>query len=434
MWPFPPDFLDVMNPALTEAVVSPPESPNAVDERTTKFRNHLAAFTEKGSNVLEIGAPGDVNLLSGDQINVNRFNLDLENIDTVTLPYEAQSFDRIVISSAIEALSDPRDTFREIWRVLKPGGQALICFTRRNKAKRPLRMWTTMTDEQKIWIVGSYFHYSAGEGWMDIEGYDLYDVKGTDSEKIVFQEKKAEDQTAYVVQAKKSATISKDDAAVNPQKYIESLLYGARHMEGDDKEFTSLRMTTEYNRASTAEEKAAVLENVQRLPSIYKILKNVKEIVIPAPVKAMLATFLVSTWENTPEQCTALQRGVGLMPADEFWTSLGTSTASMTPREKIAFLSNVIPLAGKHKNLARLPNVLAETIKIIQQRVPQVEAANLQGFASDIVVSDYLYASSAASFEPDSKTEERLYRYLTTVDLNKLQEMLNAQKNERKFM
>jgi len=419
-----------MNPVLTEATATafPPESLVAREDRMTRFRNHVATFTEKSCSILEIGSPGDVNLMQGGE--VSRYEFNMENIDSVTLPYESQSFDRVVISSAIEALSDPRDTFREIWRVLKHGRQALICFTRKNKAKKPLRMWTTMTDEQKIWIVGSYFHYSAGEGWMNIEGYDLYDLKQADSEKIIFEEKKSEDQTAYVVQASKSSSLTQGESAVAPEKYIESLLLGARYMESDDKEFVSLRMTTEYNRANTPQEKEAVFENVQRLPSIYKILRNVKEIVIPTPVKAMLATFLVSSWDNTPEQCSALQQGVGLLPADEFWTSLGACTASMTPREKIAFLSNVIPLAGKHNNLSKLSSVLAEAIKIVKQRVPDVDAAIVQGFASDIVVSDYLYASSS---EPDSKIEDRLYRYLNSTELKKLQDMLDAQKSERKF-
>ena len=38
------------------------------------------------------------------------------------------------------------------------------------KSAVPIKMWATMTLEQKIWIAGSYFHYSAVDGW-DHEAY-----------------------------------------------------------------------------------------------------------------------------------------------------------------------------------------------------------------------------------------------------------------------
>jgi hypothetical protein len=34
-------------------------------------------------------------------------------------------------------------------------------------------MWRDMNDAQHMWIIGSFFQFSAGESWCDLKGYDL---------------------------------------------------------------------------------------------------------------------------------------------------------------------------------------------------------------------------------------------------------------------
>ena len=46
------------------------------------------------------------------------------------------------------------------------------------KSAVPIKMWATMTLEQKIWIAGSYFHYSAVDGWENIESCDVIGNSG----------------------------------------------------------------------------------------------------------------------------------------------------------------------------------------------------------------------------------------------------------------
>ena len=117
-------------------------------------------------------------------------------------PQESGTYDVVVVTDGIESLTNPRDVFREIWRVMKPGGRCLVCFSSK-PSKLPLRtspvkMWTTMTNEQKIWIVGSYFQYSAGPGWKKIEGFDAAQGGG----ELDFAEGGGAE-SAFVVQAEK---------------------------------------------------------------------------------------------------------------------------------------------------------------------------------------------------------------------------------------
>ena len=64
-----------------------------------------------------------------------------------------------------------------------------------------MKMWATMTLEQKMWIAGSYFHYSAVDGWENIEACDVIGNSG--DKNVVFD---ALD--AFIVQARKIESLT----------------------------------------------------------------------------------------------------------------------------------------------------------------------------------------------------------------------------------
>ena len=35
------------------------------------------------------------------------------------------------------------------------------------------KQWRDMTDDQHMWVCGSFFQFSAGEGWEGLKGFDI---------------------------------------------------------------------------------------------------------------------------------------------------------------------------------------------------------------------------------------------------------------------
>lgn len=285
----------------------------------------------------------------------------------------------------------------------------MVCFPKTVESLRPVKMWTTMNEEQKIWIVGSYYHYSVGEGFDQIEGYDLFNANG----QMVFD--KIADDAAYVVHAKRQILPDVGSTEFVAYDYILGSLHGLKYLESDDKKFNALRLAADYDKLGT-QGRADLLKNLKKLEDIYEIIHVMKEMIIPAPVKAMLANFLFPHWTNSAEQIAALRQGLGLSPADGFWTSVSKNTASMSPRQKVIFLSNLVPFFGTSDKVSSYPELLEKTIASIQKRLPDEALAALaavQDFASDFLIADFLLSD-----KPDAA--DRALRYIDSLTIEQL--------------
>jgi SAM-dependent methyltransferase len=144
-WPFPADFLEVV--PLKFEDYSP-----LTDEALGVFRrflNQKIPFETSAQKTVEIGEL-QLKLLSERESFV-----ELSKLDNCKIPLGTCELDTVVISGGIESSVDPRTLFREIWRVLRPGGICFVCFSGKNYVPitQALKMWTTMNDEQKIWYV-----------------------------------------------------------------------------------------------------------------------------------------------------------------------------------------------------------------------------------------------------------------------------------------
>ncbi|KAH7297405.1 hypothetical protein KP509_26G068200 [Ceratopteris richardii] len=78
------------------------------------------------------------------------------------LPYEDNSFDVITNAVSVDYLTKPLEVFREMRRVLKPGGIAVMSFSNRCFWTKAISIWTGTGDVDHVYIVGSYFHYAGG--------------------------------------------------------------------------------------------------------------------------------------------------------------------------------------------------------------------------------------------------------------------------------
>ncbi|KAK4749593.1 hypothetical protein SAY87_027042 [Trapa incisa] len=78
------------------------------------------------------------------------------------LPFEDNSFDVITNVVSVDYLTRPLDVFKEMSRILKPGGQAIMSFSNRCFWTKAISIWTSTGDTDHVMIVGAYFHYAGG--------------------------------------------------------------------------------------------------------------------------------------------------------------------------------------------------------------------------------------------------------------------------------
>ncbi|XP_031494476.1 uncharacterized protein LOC116260347 [Nymphaea colorata] len=78
------------------------------------------------------------------------------------LPFEGGSFDIITNVVSVDYLTRPLEVFKEMCRVLKPGGLAIMSFSNRCFWTKAISIWTSTGDADHVLIVGSYFHYAGG--------------------------------------------------------------------------------------------------------------------------------------------------------------------------------------------------------------------------------------------------------------------------------
>ncbi|GMY36275.1 demethylmenaquinone methyltransferase [Fagus crenata] len=78
------------------------------------------------------------------------------------LPFEDNSFDVITNVVSVDYLTKPLDVFKEMGRILKPGGLAIMSFSNRCFWTKAISIWTSTGDSDHALIVGSYFHFAGG--------------------------------------------------------------------------------------------------------------------------------------------------------------------------------------------------------------------------------------------------------------------------------
>ena len=78
------------------------------------------------------------------------------------LPFEDAEFDACVISVSVQYLVHPVEVFRDIARVLKPGGLCAVSFSNRMFPTKAIALWRALDDQDHARLVGWYFVQSEG--------------------------------------------------------------------------------------------------------------------------------------------------------------------------------------------------------------------------------------------------------------------------------
>ena len=86
------------------------------------------------------------------------------------LPFADEEFDAVVLAVSIQYLIHPIEVFREVRRVLQPGGPFVITYSNRLFPEKAVAIWCTSTDQERARLINAYFHYAGG--WEEITAQD----------------------------------------------------------------------------------------------------------------------------------------------------------------------------------------------------------------------------------------------------------------------
>jgi SAM-dependent methyltransferase len=229
--------------------------------------------------------------------------------------FGAESFDAIVMANTIDFLSSPREVFRSAWYLLKPGGIMMVPFVNKDAytskfERAQTKMWRDFNDDQHMWVCGSFFQFSAGDGWEGLKGFDISPESAKKGEGAAALLKQGGGMNMFVVQARKA----KQDEAIdpsNPEKSFRSKMWLMPTLEDRDKKLLAPRLTRSYEFMKSDEDINALAKNVQTLPKVYESLIKMDQFAFPFGMQAQLATDLVTdtNFNGNDEQIKALKMG-----------------------------------------------------------------------------------------------------------------------------
>ena len=73
------------------------------------------------------------------------------------LPLADQSFDAVLNTVSVQYLQQPEAVFGEIYRILKPGGLAIISFSNRMFYQKAIAAWRDGSESNRVSLVKGYF-------------------------------------------------------------------------------------------------------------------------------------------------------------------------------------------------------------------------------------------------------------------------------------
>jgi SAM-dependent methyltransferase len=151
-----------------------PRFVNHLDSTAMKqVRRHYARLIPKGARVLDLMSSMNSHLdpalelssvaglgMNADELAANealgrRVVRDLNR--NPALPYPDSDFDAVICTVSIEYLVHPFDIFREVARVLRPGGKFIVTFSNRWFPPKAINIWTDLHPFERMGLVLEYF-------------------------------------------------------------------------------------------------------------------------------------------------------------------------------------------------------------------------------------------------------------------------------------
>jgi SAM-dependent methyltransferase len=161
------------------------EEPDTVFYAVPRLVTHIDddAIAAVGALYEELGIDGDVlDLMSSwvshlraaprslTVLGMNRVELDANEMATDVvvhdlnanprMPFADETFDDVVCCVSVDYLTHPVDVFRDVSRVLRPGGRFVCTFSNRLFPTKAIRAWLYAGDDDHCAIVADYFRAS----------------------------------------------------------------------------------------------------------------------------------------------------------------------------------------------------------------------------------------------------------------------------------
>jgi len=431
-------------------------------DAVAKLKAHFAFYLKDGMSILEFGAAENSYLPDGIkfsrhvgvgaavkmmesnpsiteflQVDLNKVVKD-RDVDSDDLRRLAQEpFDAIIMSNTIDFLAHPREVFRSAWYLLKPGGIMLVPFSGKEATKGKFteaqtKMWRDYNDDQHLWITGSFFQFSASDGWENLLGFDISpeSAKKADQNAIQGLLDRGKSNNIYVVQATKAL----QDDGIDPEnveKSIGSLCWMLPVLEQRDKGILLPRLARAYETAENDKAREAIERNIPNLPVIYEALVKMDTFAFTFSMQAQLATDLISDpgFTASDEQIIALKQGLGLRtPSPDIWVPIGRNTANMEIEEKISLLGYIVPRFGsgnpeQEDALEAFVTGLLPTYAVIRSKCPELSDPDVELLGTELLATEVLTLGRSS--------REDFAIWMAVLEPEELREMLSIRKSIR---
>lgn len=289
------------------------------------------------------------------------------------------------------------------------------------------KMWRERNDDQHMWICGSFFQFSAAEGWKALKGFDISPdgAKADTGIKAAFSQKK---DNIFVVQATKVAQESSIDES-NPEKSFSSKMWLLPTVQDRDKQLLAPRLARVYDSMETDDDKNSLAKNVETLPSIYKVLIKMDQYAFTFSMQAQLATDLITNtaFNGNDEQMLALRMGLGLRsPSKTFWEPVGQLTMSMDPESKVNLLAHLVPRFGsgsaeQDAALEAFVSGLTHTFNFLRSKCVDMSEADIQLLGTELLAAEILV--------PCRSSREEFAVWLGSLNVSELEAILKRRKS-----
>jgi len=422
------------------------------------IRNHYSYHLKDGMNVLELGAAEESYLPETLQLNehigvgltpklmernsklTQRLVVDLnkvqpgEGVDSDELyALGANRFDAIIMANTIDFLTDSREVYRSAWRLLKPGGIMICPFVSKDAyvskfEKGQTRMWRQFNDDQHMYVCGSFFHFSAAQGWDGLTGFDITPPEAKDQGFLSGILNPNKPMKAFAVQARKKALPDEIDES-NPAQSFEALMSLTPVLESRDKILLAPRLARTYEMCKSEEKKSNIKGNIDKLPKVYESLVKMDQFTFSFNLQSQLAAEVICdpSFVANDEQIEALNMGLGLRtPSKDFWAPVGRLTSQMKPEDKVSLLSYIVPRFGsgdemQDEALQAFVTALKPTFEVIQAKCPEMTRADVELVGTEALAAEIL--------TPGRSTREEFAKWLGSMTAADIEDLLAKRKS-----